>query len=97
MNFIDIYIFVDRIEFDIYSIENEQKVCKQKDRIIIPKSFDIGSKLAYVRNNIDTLIRQYKLKNANINTGNNIDGVQILKLEGVIEELISNSGVEIWR
>lgn len=99
MNFIDIDVFVDRVEFDIYSIENQQKICKIKNEIIIPKAFDIGSRLAYIRNIIGTLIAQYKVRNAHINTENNIgiDIIEFIKIEGIIEELFSNCGVEIWR
>ncbi|MEF9991150.1 MAG: hypothetical protein RRZ84_01030 [Romboutsia sp.] len=99
MNFIDIDIFTDRIEFDIYSIDNQQKIGTIKDKIIIPKAFDIGDKLSYIRKVIDTFVRQGNVKNAHINSENNldIDVIQTLKIEGVIEELFSNSGVEIWR
>ena len=99
MIFIDLDIFVDKIEFDIYTIENQEKIGKIKDNIILPKSFDIGSKLVYIRKILNTLIKQYKVLNAHIQIENNIgiDIIEYIKIEGVVEETLSSCGVEIWR
>lgn len=99
MIFIDLELFIDKIEFDIYSIENQQKICKVRNNIILPKSFDIGSKLVYIRKILNTLIKQYKVVSAHIQIENNvgIDIIEYIKIEGVVEEILSNCGVEIWR
>ena len=99
MIFMDLEIFVDKIEFDIYAIENEQKLEKIRNNIILPRSFNIGSKLVYIRKILNTLIKQYNVGNAHINIENNvgIDIIEYIKIEGVVEEALSNCGVEIWR
>lgn len=99
MIFIDLDIFIDRIEFDIYAIQNQEKIGKARNNIILPKSFDLGSKLVYIRKILNTLIKQYKVESAHIQTENNIgiDIIEYIKIEGVLEEVLSNCGVEIWR
>lgn len=99
MIFMDLEIFIDKIEFDIYAIENEQKLEKIRNNIILPRSFNIGSKLVYIRKILNTLIKQYNVGNAHINIENNvgIDIIEYIKIEGVVEEALSNCGVEIWR
>lgn len=99
MIFIEMYIFIDKIDFEIYSVDTDEKNQLMKEKIMIPKAFDIGAKLSYIRKTLNTLINQYKVKNAYINIDNNV-GIEIIettKIEGVIEELFSNSGVEIWK
>lgn len=99
MIFIDLNIFYEKIEFDIYSIENQEKIEKLKNNIILPKSFKIGDKLVYVRKMLNTLVRQYDVGNSHINIKNNIgiDIIDYIKLEGVVEEVLSSCGVEIWK
>lgn len=99
MIFIDLDIFIDYLNFDIYTIENQEKIVTIKNVIILPRSFDIGSKLVYVRKILHNLIKQYKVGNAHINIENNvgIDIIEYIKIEGVVEEVLSDCGVEIWR
>lgn len=99
MIFMDIDIFIDKIEFNVFKLENQNKTDIIKDKIIIPKSFDIGNKLNYLRKFIITLINQYNIKKSHINIedGIGIEVIDIVKIEGVIEELLSNCGVKICK
>ncbi|RDY29788.1 hypothetical protein CHL78_001050 [Romboutsia weinsteinii] len=99
MFFIDISIRIDVITFNIYTMIDKQKEYLLQDNIVIPKSFSMGRKLSYIRTIIDTLINQYNIEKAYIETediaGSEI--IDIVKTEGVIEELFSNCGVEICK
>lgn len=99
MFFIFINIFVDRVEFDIYSLEDDKKRDILQDKIMIPRSFDMGSKLYYIRKIMNTLIKQYNVGKAYIYTEEYLDEeiIGIIKIEGVIEELLSNCGVELCK
>lgn len=99
MFFIFINILVNKVEFDIYSLENDTKRDILQDEIIIPRSFDIGGKLNYIRKIMDILIKQYDVRKAYIYTEEYLDEeiIDIIKIEGVIEELFSNCGVEICK
>jgi len=95
----DIDIFIDKIEFNIFKLQDQNKTDIIKDKIIIPKSFDIGNKLNYLRRFIVTLVNQYSIKKSHINIEDSIgiDVIDIVKIEGVIEELLSNCGVKICK
>ena len=95
MVFIDINIFIDKIEFNIFEYKYEKKDILQ-DKIIVPQSFNIGKKLNYIRKFMVRLIKQYKIEKAYINIEDNlgIDVINIVKMEGVLDELLSNCGVE---
>ncbi|WP_042275499.1 hypothetical protein [Faecalimicrobium dakarense] len=95
MVFIDINIFIDKIEFNIFEYEYEKKDILQ-DKIIVPKSFNIGDKLNYIRKFMVRLIKQYKIEKAymNIEDDLGIEAINIVKMEGVLDELLSNCGVE---
>lgn len=95
MIFMDINIFVDKIEFNIFEYKYEKKDIL-RDKIIVPQSFNIGDKLNYIRKFMVRLIKQYKIEKAymNIEDSIGIDVINIVKMEGVLEELLSNCGVE---
>lgn len=95
MVFIDINIFIDKIEFNIFEYEYEKKDILQ-DKIIVPQSFNIGDKLNYIRKFMVRLIKQYRIEKAYINIEDSIgiDVINIVKMEGILEELLSNCGVE---
>jgi hypothetical protein len=97
MIFIDLNLFIDNLEFEIYEIEQEQKNIKIKNNIIIPKSFPVGAKFSYIRKNLITLIKKYNVLNAHINLNDNVGIIECIKIEGVVEEALSSCGVEIWR
>ncbi len=99
MIFMDIDIFIDKIEFNIFKLQDQNKIDIIKDKIIIPKSFDIGNKLNYLRKFIVTLVNQHSIKKSHINIDDSIgiDIINIVKIEAVIEELLSNCGVKICK
>ena len=97
MIFIDLSVFIDKIKFKIFKLENNERHYLSEDEIIIPVSFSIGEKLNYIRKNIKTLIEFYHIELAymNIDEKMNIDVIDIVKIEGVMQELLSNYGVRI--
>jgi hypothetical protein len=99
MIFIDINIFIDKLEFNIFELTSNSRKDIIRDEIIIPKSFDIGNKLNYLRKFMKMLINQYNIKKAYINIEDSIgvDIVDIVKIEGIVEEVFSNRGVSICK
>lgn len=99
MNFININIFIDRIEFYIFDVENNEKRVIMSDTIVIPKSFQIGDKLNYLRKFLIMLVQKYNIKKSNIviEDAIGIDIIDIVKVEGIVEEVFSNCGVIICK
>lgn len=99
MNFINVNIFIDRIEFYIFNIENNEKRVIMSDTIVIPKSFQIGDKLNYIRKFLIMLVQKYNIKKSNIAIEDalGIDIIDIVKVEGIVEEVFSNCGVIICK
>lgn len=99
MNFINVNIFIDRIEFYIFNIENNEKRVIMSDTIVIPKSFQIGDKLNYLRKFLIMLVQKYSIKKSNIviEDAIGIDIIDIVKVEGIVEEVFSNCGVIICK
>ncbi len=99
MNFININIFIDRIEFYIFNVENNEKRVIISDTIVIPKSFQIGDKLNYLRKFLIMLVQKYNIKKSNIviEDAIGIDIIDIVKVEGIVEEVFSNCGVIICK
>lgn len=99
MIFMNIYIFIDKVEFNLFKIENNEKIELLKDKIMIPKSFEMGDKLNYIRKFITTIIKKYSVRRYKIEVEDaiGIDIINIVKIEGVIEEVCSNCGVKICR
>lgn len=100
MIFLNLNIFVDKIEFFVFKNESHNNSCILKNKIIMPKSFDIGNKLNYIRKYIESIINIYNVEFGYINIDkftleNNF--INILKVEGIIEELFLNCGVKICR
>ena len=62
MNLISINIYIDKIQFEIFSIYNDKKNIIQQNEIRIPVSFSIGDKLEYIRKFISIIIKQNKVK-----------------------------------
>ncbi len=99
MGFMNISIFINRIEFGVYKIINDNTKPILEDEIIIPKSFSIGERLSYIRKMINVLIKEYSVRKAYMYMEENI-GVEIIeavKVEGILEELFSSCGVEICK
>ncbi len=99
MIFIDINIFIDKLEFNVFELKNNNRKDILADEVIIPKSFDIGNKLNYLRKFMKMLINQYNVKKAYINIEDaiGVDIVDIVKIEGMVEEVLSNRGVSICK
>ena len=94
MNLISINIYIDKIQFEIFSIYNDKKNIIQQNEIRIPVSFSIGDKLEYIRKFISIIIKQNKVKKAYINIKDRLE-MYTIKFEATLEELLSSYGVEI--
>ena len=49
MNLISINIYIDRIQFEVFSIDNGKRNNVLQNEIKIPISFSMGDKLEYIR------------------------------------------------
>src|SRR5699024_306146 len=94
MNLISINIYIDKIQFEIFSIYNDKKNIIQQNEIRIPVSFSIGDKLEYIRKFISIIIKQNKVKKAYLNIKDRLE-MYTIKFEATLEELLSSYGVEI--
>lgn len=99
MNLIYIKIFINRLQFSVINYIDHERNELKNEEIIIPTSFSIGDKLNYIKRIINSIIEQYEIVYYNIDLDNEI-GVKIIesvKIEGVLEELFSCKGVELWK
>ncbi|MGL6104842.1 hypothetical protein [Romboutsia sp.] len=96
---IDIKICIDKIEFTIFKNSDGYKREINQGKIAIPNSFSKGEQLKYIRKIIATTISQYSVKKASINMEEDagIGVIGMVKIEGVIEELLASYEVDIWR
>lgn len=94
MNLISIKIYIDRIQFEIFSIYHDRRNSISQNEIKIPVSFSMGDKLEYIRNFISMIINKNKIKKADLNIEDKLD-VFTIKMEGTLEELLSSCGVEL--
>lgn len=99
MVFMEVDILIDSLELGIFKIKRNKKEFLLKEKLIIPKSFDTGSKLNYLKKFITVIINQYGVNNSNINVSDlrqkNI--IDLVKFEGAVEEVLSNCGVLICK
>ena len=99
MGFMNINIFINKVEFGIYKIINKKTKYILEDEIIITKSFSIGERLSYIRKMVSILVKEYGVRKAYMYVEEDI-GVEIIdavKVEGIIEELFSSCGVELCK
>ena len=94
MNLISINIYIDKIQFEIFSIYNDKKNIIQQNEIRIPVSFSIGDKLEYIRKFISIIIKQNNVPKAYLNIKDRLE-MYTIKFEATLEELLSSYGVEI--
>lgn len=94
MNLISIDIYIDKIKFEIFSIYDDRQNIILQNEIKIPVSFNIGDKLEYIRKFITIIIKQNNIKKAYLDIKDNLD-IYTIKLEGVLEEVLSSYGVEL--
>ena len=84
-----------------YIISIYNKGILHSSKLVVPRALDIPDKLSFIRNTLISIISQYNVKRANLEIieedlkDENI--VNLIKLEGIIQELLSTSGVEIWK
>lgn len=73
-------------EFEILTTSN----------LIVPKALDIPERLSFIRNCLFSIIEEYKVTNAGIRTIESLvnPNVERIYIEGVVQELISNSSIE---
>ena len=94
MNLISVNVYRSKIQFEVYSVYNDKRNSALQNEIKIPISFSMGDKLDYIRKFMSMIINQNKVKKAYLNIKDNLD-VDTIKLEGTLEEVLSNCGVEI--
>ncbi|WP_282192358.1 hypothetical protein [Romboutsia ilealis] len=94
MNLISINIYIDRIQFEVFSIDNGKRNNVLQNEIKIPISFSMGDKLEYIRKFMRMIINRNKIKKAYLNINDKLE-VYTIKIEGIIEEVLSSYGVEI--
>ncbi len=94
MNLISIDIYIDKIKFEIFSIYDDRRNSILQNEIKIPLSFSIGDKLEYLRKFITIIINQNKIKKAYLNIKDNFE-IYTIKIEGILEEVLTSYGVEI--
>lgn len=107
MVYIDMNILSDKIEFSIFrNFSNNKKVLKRNE-IIFPICYSNPQRLNYIRNLMGSFIEQYNIECYKVNIGNLdrnedikilIDEMrEVVKIEGVLEELFISKGVKTWR
>src|SRR5699024_12572500 len=94
INLIYINIYIDKIQFKIFTKYNDKKNINKKNEIRIPISYSIGDKLEYIRKFISIIIKQNKVKKAYLNIKDRLE-MYTIKFEATLEELLSSYGVEI--
>lgn len=101
MTSIGIRVTPNEIFYSIVDEEDDECEIISISNVKVPKALDDPCKLSYVRNTIDTIIKQYKVTNAgikliegNARTSANSRTFFRINLEGVILELFANSTVE---
>ena len=107
MVYIDINILSDKIEFSIFrNFSNNKKILKRNE-IIFPICYSSPKRLNYIRNLMGSFIEEYNIGYYKVNIGNLdrdedikilIDEMrEVVKIEGVLEELFISKGVKTWR
>lgn len=107
MVYIYMNIISDKIEFDIFRNFSNNKKLLKKNEIIFPVCYSKGQRLSYIKNLMGSFIEQYSIKYYKINLGNldkskdikmlTNEVREVIKIEGVLEELFISRGVEAWR
>ena len=107
MVYIDINILSDKIEFSIFrNFSNNKKILKRNE-IIFPICYSSPQRLNYIRNLMGSFIEEYNIGHYKVNIGNLdrdedikvlIDEMrEVVKIEGVLEELFISKGAKTWR
>ena len=94
MNYISIDIYRNTIHLEVFSIYNDRENSILQNELIIPISFTMGDNLEYIRKFISVIINQKKVKKAYLNIKDKLE-VNIIKIEGSLEEMLASYGVEI--
>jgi hypothetical protein len=78
--------------------ENDSQLNYFNEELIVPKALDVPRQLSYIRTTIFSLICEHNITQAGLRTaeGNATLNVFRLYIEGVIQELFSNSTVEAY-
>lgn len=99
MIFISINIYLKEIAFTIYKMENDIKKNITENKIVIPLALDTGERLKYIRKLITTITKLYSVSYAYIKTNEYLENgiIEILKMEGLVEESLSSCGVKICK
>ena len=99
MMYIYVNVFEDRVLFSVIEFEEQEEYKIKEEEIILPASFSMGNKLAYIKKIISVIIDQYNIKayNMEVDDDIDIDIIEVVKMEGVLEELFSCKGVMLWK
>ena len=99
MMYIYVNVFEDRVLFSVIEFEEQEEYKIKEEEIILPASFSMGNKLAYIKKIISVIIDQYNIKayNMEVDDDIDIDIIEVVEMEGVLEELFSCKGVMLWK
>ena len=98
---IGIKVSPEEIYYTISKNLQYNKEILYSSNLVVPKALDIPDKLSFIRNTLISVINQYSVQRASLKIiekdikDENI--INLIKLEGIIQELLSTSGVEIWK
>lgn len=104
MVYVHIYIFVDKLEFNIFRNFSNNKNTIKKNEIVFPSCYSIGEKLNYIRNLTNIFVDKYNINYFKVEINNILENKKIdeecidsIKMEGVLDELFQSKGVKLWK
>jgi len=98
---IRIKVSPEEIYYTISEHTQHNKKILISSKLVVPKALDTPDKLSFIRNTLISLINQYNVQRANLKIAKidfkNEKIINLIKLEGIVQELLSTSGVELWK
>lgn len=84
--------------FYIIIEKNNDEIKYTNQKLIVPKAIDFPRKLSYIRTTLYSLICEYEVTQAGLRTAEGLaqTNIERVNIEGVIQELFSNSTVESY-
>ena len=98
---IRIKISPEEIYYTISEHTQYSKKILSSSKLIVPQALDTPDKLSFIRSTLISLINQYNVQRANLKIVKldfkDEKTIDLIKLEGIVQELLSTSGVELWK
>lgn len=99
MNTIGIRVTPNIIYYSIVNKENSQFDILKISKLIIPVALDVPEQLAFIRTSLISIISEYTVSNAGLRIAEGITktdkkAIFRMNVEGVIQEVFSNSKIE---